>query len=169
MKTIRIKPFVTLSIALFLATVPQLMGQAASKNVVDVAKDTIVRKEPLHATLVKLLESSGLAETLKSGGPYTLFAPTNDAFAALPKGKLEELQKPENKEELLKLLKHHVVPAKWAEADLAKQTEVTPMEGGPLAITAKGELVKKISGVATGDNPTEASNGIVYKVKGLLP
>ena len=169
MKTTSSKQFGTIIIALLLAAVPQLRAQAPSKDVVDVAKSIVVRKEPLHATLVKLLESSGLAETLKGAGPYTLFAPTNDAFAALPKGKLDELQKPENKEELLKLLKHHVVPGKWAEADLARQTEVTPMEGGPLKVMAKGALVKRIAGVDTGDEPADASNGVVYKVNGVLP
>jgi uncharacterized surface protein with fasciclin (FAS1) repeats len=170
MKTSHHKPFSLLMIALSLAATPLLRAQAppASKDIVEVARETVARGKPIHTTLVKLLDAAGLTATLKSGGPYTLFAPIDGAWTALPNGKLDELQKPENKEELIKLLKHHIVAGKLSEPELAKLAEVTPLEGPPLKVTVKGILVKQINDASTADDQHEASNGIVYRVKKVL-
>ena len=92
-----------------------------------------------HTTLVAAVKAAGLVETLEGAGPFTVFAPTNEAFNKLPAGAVETLLKPESKETLTKVLTHHVVAGKWSAADLKKKikegkgtAELTTVEGGKL-------------------------------------
>jgi uncharacterized surface protein with fasciclin (FAS1) repeats len=92
-----------------------------------------------HTTLVAAVKAAGLVETLESPGPFTVFAPTNEAFAKLPAGTVETLLKPENKATLAKVLTYHVVPGRLSASDLKKQikagngtVELTTVEGGKL-------------------------------------
>ncbi len=92
-----------------------------------------------HTTLVAAVKAAGLVETLQGAGPFTVFAPTNEAFNKLPPGTVETLLKPENKETLTKVLTYHVVAGKWSAADLKKKikegkgtAELTTVEGGKL-------------------------------------
>jgi uncharacterized surface protein with fasciclin (FAS1) repeats len=92
-----------------------------------------------HTTLVAAVKAAGLVETLESPGPFTVFAPTNEAFAKLPAGTVETLLKPENKATLTKVLTYHVVPGRLSASDLKKQikagngkVELTTVEGGKL-------------------------------------
>ena len=92
-----------------------------------------------HTTLVAAVKAAGLVETLEGAGPFTVFAPTNEAFAKLPAGTVDTLLKPENKATLTKVLTYHVVSGRWSAADLKKQikagngtAELTTVEGGKL-------------------------------------
>src|SRR3954468_25026583 len=88
-------------------------------------------------TLATALQAAGLVETLKGPGPFTVFAPTDTAFAALPAGTLDSLLKPENKVKLTQILTYHVVPGKVTSADLAGKTEqVKTVEGASLKVDA---------------------------------
>jgi uncharacterized surface protein with fasciclin (FAS1) repeats len=133
------------------------------------------------STLVSALQAADMAQTLKSEGEYTVFAPTNDAFAKLPKGKLDELLKPENKTKLQELLKYHVVSGKWASADLSAKIkeannkyEVTTMDGENITLSENGGkvMVKDAKGntATVTSEQMDASNGVVYTVdKVLMP
>ena len=92
-----------------------------------------------HTTLVAAVKATGLVDTLQGAGPFTVFAPTNEAFNKLPAGTVETLLKPQNKETLTKILTYHVVAGKWSAADLRKKikegngtAELTTVEGGKL-------------------------------------
>src|SRR5580704_16687553 len=96
-----------------------MVGGAAmfpTKNIVENAVNSAD-----HTTLVAAVKAAGLVDTLESAGPFTVFAPTNEAFNKLPAGTVNELIKPENKAVLTKVLTYHVVAGKWSEADLMKQ------------------------------------------------
>ena len=88
-------------------------------------------------TLVKAVKAAGLVETLKGEGPYTVFAPTDKAFAKLPKGTLESLLEPKNKEKLAAILAYHVVPGKVKAADVVKLKNVKTVQGSKVNIRVK--------------------------------
>ena len=114
-------------------------------------------------TLGAALTAAGLVETLKGGGPFTVFAPTDEAFARLPKGTVEDLLKPENKAKLIAVLTYHVVPGKVTAADVVKVREAKTVQGGSLSVNASG-------GKVTIDNATvvkadiAASNGVIHVI-----
>ena len=133
------------------------------------------------STLVTALQAADMAPTLKGEGEFTVFAPTNDAFAKLPKGKLDELLKPENKEKLQELLKYHVVSGKWTTSDLMikikeanNKLEVTTMDNEKITLSEKeGKVMVKDAKGNTANiilEQIDASNGIVYPLdKVLMP
>ena len=108
-----------------------------SKNIIENAVNSAD-----HTTLVAAVKAAGLVDTLEGPGPFTVFAPTNEAFAKLPAGTVDRLLKPENKATLTKILTYHVVSGRWSAADLKKQikagngtAELTTVEGGKLWAT----------------------------------
>jgi len=115
-------------------------------------------------TLGAAVKAAGLVDTLKGEGPYTVFAPTDEAFAKLPAGTVENLLKPENKDQLVAILTYHVVPGKVMSADLAnKQLQAKTVEGQMLDINA-------LNGGVTVDNAKviqadiETSNGVIHVI-----
>jgi uncharacterized surface protein with fasciclin (FAS1) repeats len=120
-------------------------------------------------TLTAALKAAGLTETLSGKGPFTIFAPTDAAFAALPQDALQELLKPENKDILVKILSYHVVPGNVASTDL-KSGEVKTVEGGPVNVqvdSAKGVTVNDAKVVQP---DIKASNGVIHAIdKVILP
>ncbi|MBB2151148.1 fasciclin domain-containing protein [Pedobacter gandavensis] len=126
-----------------------MVGGAAMYANKDIVDNAVNSKD--HTTLVAAVKAAGLVETLKSAGPFTVFAPTNEAFAKLPAGTVEMLLKPENKAMLAKILTYHVVPGKMTSADIAKaikagngKAELTTASGGKLWAWMKGnKLVLK--------------------------
>jgi uncharacterized surface protein with fasciclin (FAS1) repeats len=126
------------------------------------------------STLVAAVVAGDLADTLSSPGPFTVFAPTNEAFAALPAGVLEKLMKPENKKELVDILTYHVLPEKVLSTDLNAFQAVKTVEGKPLHVTKWGARVrvgpslesKDLRNVIKADNL--ASNGVVHIIDGVL-
>ena len=125
------------------------------------------------------VKAAGLVETLQGAGPFTVFAPTNEAFAKLPAGTVDTLLKPENKATLTKVLTYHVVAGKWSAADLKKQikagngtAELTTVEGGKLWATEEGNqimLKDEKGGVASVTIPNVfQSNGVIHVVDTVL-
>ncbi|MBK8506174.1 MAG: fasciclin domain-containing protein [Saprospiraceae bacterium] len=150
--------FFTLSLVfgLFLANV-----NAQDKNIVELAVGT----ESL-STLVTAVKAAGLVETLSSEGPFTVFAPTNDAFAALPEGVLADLLKPENKQALISVLTYHVIPAKVMSTDLSDGQSAATVQGESIRVDLSNGV--KISGATVTAADIKASNGVVHVVNEVI-
>ncbi|MGQ9813739.1 MAG: fasciclin domain-containing protein [Candidatus Roseilinea sp.] len=118
-------------------------------------------------TLAAALEAAGLIETLKGPGPFTVFAPTDEAFAKLPAGTVEDLLKPENKDKLIAVLTYHVVPGKLMAADVVKLTEATTVQGGKIAIKVDGGKVMVNDATVT-QADIEASNGVIHVIDTVI-
>lgn len=120
-------------------------------------------------TLVAAVKAAGLVDTLKSDGPFTVFAPTDEAFAALPSGTVENLLKPENKDTLVKILTYHVVAGKVMSADIAgKALSPETVEGSTVDINATNGVMIDGANVTTAD--IEASNGVIHVIdKVIMP
>ena len=125
--------------------------------------DTAVKAGQFN-TLAAVLKAADLVDTLKGPGPFTVFAPTDDAFRKLPAGTVESLLKPENKEQLVKVLTYHVVPGKVMSGSLAgKMTEVKTVEGETLAIDARsGGVMVDNAKVVSAD--IAADNGVIHVI-----
>ena len=146
-----------------------------SKNI---AENAVNSKE--HTTLVAAVKAAGLVDTLASPGPFTVFAPTNKAFEALPKGTVDTLLKPENKQKLTGVLTYHVVPGKMSAADLAAKvksgngkTTLTTAQGGTLTATdAGGGKLQIVDAKGNKANVTIADvnqkNGVIHVVDTVL-
>ena len=136
---------------------------AAEKDIVDTA---VAAK---FKTLVAAVKAADLVDTLKGEGPFTVFAPTDEAFAKLPKGTLEELLKPENKDKLKAILTYHVVSGKVMAADVVKidGKKVQTVQGSPVAIKVDGGTVMVGKATVTkADIPT--SNGVIHVIDTVL-
>merc|ERR1711963_549691 len=119
------------------------------------------------STLVAAVVAGDLAETLSSPGPFTVFAPTNEAFGALPAGTLDTLLKPENKDQLVDILTYHVLPAQVLSTDLKPKQVVKTVEGKELLVTIyKGDVYANKAKVVGADNL--ASNGVAHIIDGVL-
>ena len=132
----------TAALPAFALSDPKVGGAAMypSKDIVDNAVNS---KD--HTTLVAAVKAAGLVDTLKSPGPFTVFAPTNEAFAALPAGTVDTLLKPENKPALTKVLTYHVVPGRITSADLVKMIRAGHGQA-TLTTVAGGTLIAKMAG-----------------------
>lgn len=117
------------------------------------------------STLVAAVKAAGLVDTLKGEGPFTVFAPTNEAFAKLPAGTVEDLLKPENKEKLVAILTFHVVPGKVMAADV-KAGEVATVQGGKITITTADGVKVDDAKVVTTD--VAASNGVIHVIDSVI-
>jgi len=130
------------------------------KNIVVVAKEA-----GSFTTLLAAAEAAGLVETLTGAGPYTVFAPTDDAFAKLPAGTVESLLK--DKEKLTQILTYHVVPGKVMASDVTGMTSATTVEGSDLAIKVEnGKVMINDATVVTAD--VQASNGVIHVIDTVL-
>ena len=175
----------TLSIALLAA--PAVFAQTADMPMTDpmvggaamYPSKTIVQNavnSPDHTTLVAAVKAAGLVDTLSGPGPFTVFAPTNEAFTKLPAGTVETLLKPENKAMLVKVLTYHVVPGRLSAADLMKLAKsggtLTTVEGEPLTVSAKHHHIVLtdakggMSKVTISD--VYQSNGVIHVVDTVL-
>ena len=134
----------------------------ASKDVVDTAVANGQFK-----TLATALKAAGLIDTLKGAGPFTVFAPTDAAFAKLPAGTVETLLKPENRDKLRRILTYHVVPGKVASTEVVKMTSAKAVSGDALSISAKdGGVMIGTARVVTAD--VAASNGVIHVIDAVL-
>lgn len=155
-----------------------MVGGAAmfeTKNIVENAVNSAD-----HTTLVAAVQAAGLVETLQSPGPFTVFAPVNDAFAALPAGTVDTLLKPENKEMLQKVLTAHVVAGDWSAAEIARKARASAdgfyhfnaVSGDALSAQVKGSNVYiydengNASRVTIAD--VDQSNGVIHVVDAVL-
>ena len=118
-------------------------------------------------TLVTAVKAAGLVETLKGKGPFTVFAPTDEAFAKLPAGTVENLLKPENKKQLVAILTYHVVSGKVMSKDLAgKKTMAKSVEGGEISVDATDGVKVDNAKVVKAD--IEASNGVIHVIDAVI-
>lgn len=138
--------------------------EMAQKDIVD----TAVAAGSFN-TLVAAVQAAGLEDTLRSDGPFTVFAPTDAAFAALPAGTVETLLKPENKDQLVSILTYHVVPGKVMSGDIAGKTmSVATVQGSNVDVNATDGVMIDNATVVTAD--IETSNGVIHVIdKVILP
>lgn len=137
-------------------------ARAQGKDIVDTAVGAGQFK-----TLAAALQAAGLVETLKGKGPFTVFAPTDAAFAKLPAGTVEMLLKPENKAKLTAILTYHVVAGKVMAADVVKVTSAQTVQGGAVAVkVTSGKVTIDNSNVVTTD--IAASNGVIHVIDTVL-
>ena len=138
------------------------MEKKAEKDIVDTA---VAAGD--FTTLAAALDAAGLVGTLKGDGPFTVFAPTDAAFAALPEGTVESLLKPENKEQLVSILTYHVVPGKVTSGDVVKLNSATTVNGQSVAIDASGGTVK-VDGATVTAVDIAASNGVIHVIDQVI-
>lgn len=149
--------------ALFLTIGPVLANddddkkKNKDKDIIEVAVEA-----GMFNTLAAALEAGDLIETLKGDGPFTVFAPTDEAFAKLPAGTVEDLLKPENKDKLVAILTYHVVPGKVMAGDLLSTTGAKTVNGqkAPIGLTIAGANIIKTD--------IKASNGVIHVVDTVM-
>ncbi len=135
---------------------------AAKKDIVDTAVAAGSFK-----TLTAAIQAAGLTDTLKGPGPFTVFAPTDDAFAKLPAGTVENLLKPENKQKLVAILTYHVVSGRVTAAQVSKMTEAKTVNGKELTIRASdGHVMVNDATVIKAD--IQCSNGVIHVIDTVL-
>jgi len=133
-----------------------------SKNIVENAAASAD-----HTTLVAAVKQAELVETLSGTGPFTVFAPTNEAFAKIPKATLDNLMKPEMKADLTKILTYHVVPGAVKAADLVDGQELTTVQGQKLKVSVKDGVVM-IGGATVTIADAISSNGVTHVINSVL-
>lgn len=119
------------------------------------------------STLVAAVQAAGLAETLSGPGPFTVFAPTNEAFAKLPPGTVESLLKPENKEKLVGILTYHVVPGTVKAADVVKLSEAKTVNGKAAKVAVKDGTVM-IDGAKVVKTDIVSKNGVIHVIDAVI-
>src|SRR6056297_3161352 len=142
----------------------KMVGGAAMYPSKDIVSNAVNSKD--HTTLLAAVEAAGLVETLQGEGPFTVFAPTDEAFAALPEGTVEELLKPENKDKLTAILTYHVVPGKVMSGDLSDGMTAATVQGGEVTIGTEGGVTVDGANVVQAD--IEASNGVIHVIDGVI-
>jgi uncharacterized surface protein with fasciclin (FAS1) repeats len=137
-------------------------SQAFASDIVDTAI-----KAGDFKTLVAALEAAGLVDTLKGAGPFTVFAPTDEAFAKLPSGTVDDLLKPENKDKLVAILTYHVVAGKVMAADVAgKETMAKSIEGTEIKVNGLNGVMVDDATVVTAD--IVADNGVIHVIDAVI-
>ncbi len=155
----------------------KMVGGAAMYPTKNIVENAVNSKD--HTTLVAAVKAAGLVETLESAGPFTVFAPTNEAFDKLPKGTVETLLKPENKAKLISVLTYHVVPGKINSKELMQMVKegkgkatLKTVEGENLYITRKGNKLMvtdesgNIANITIAD--VNQSNGVIHVIDTVL-
>jgi uncharacterized surface protein with fasciclin (FAS1) repeats len=152
----------TIAALMVVATLNTPADAGQSKDIVDTAVAAGSFK-----TLGKALTAAGLVDTLKGAGPFTVFAPTDEAFAKLPAGTTESLLKPENKAKLQRILTYHVVPGRVMAADVSKLKTAKAVSGDALKITANNGAVS-VDGANVVKADVAASNGVIHVIDTVL-
>lgn len=140
----------------------------ATESMEEVSVGTIVEVASAtegFATLVAAVEAAGLVDTLNSAGPFTVFAPTDEAFAALPAGVLDALLLPENKETLAKILTYHVVAAMVMSSDVT-DGDVATVEGQKIKLSTMGGVT--VNGATVVIPDVSASNGVIHAIDAVI-
>ena len=151
-------------VSLFLIN-PALAGHHAKSHKADIV-DTAASSSDF-STLVAAVKAAGLVDTLKGKGPYTVFAPTNEAFAKLPKGTVESLLKPENRDKLVQILTYHVVPGKVLAKDVVKLNKAKTVQGDSIVINVVGGsvLVDNANVIKT---DLTTNNGVIHVIDSVI-
>ena len=148
----------TLAFGVTLAAAPAFAG---GNDIVDTAVGA-----GTFETLVAAVSAAGLVDTLKGDGPFTVFAPTDEAFAALPEGTVENLLKPENREQLIAILTYHVVPGKVMSTDLSDDMMAATVQGSSVMIDLDNGVMVDGATVVAAD--IEASNGVIHVIDSVI-
>jgi len=155
------RKFLAITSAALLAFNSMALADGHSKDIVDTAVGA-----GSFTTLVAAVQAAGLVDTLKSEGPFTVFAPTDEAFAALPEGTVATLLLPENKEQLRSILTYHVVPGKVMSGDLSNGMTATTVQGSDVTIMVNDGVSINGANVTTAD--VEASNGVIHVIDSVI-
>jgi uncharacterized surface protein with fasciclin (FAS1) repeats len=159
-KLITILPFIISS--LVFTSISHAAHHGMKKDIVDVAAEN-----GSFNTLVAAVTAGGLVDTLKSDGPFTVFAPTDEAFANLPEGTVEMLLKPENKDKLVAVLTYHVVSGKVMSTDVVKLDSAATVQGQSVMVkVVDGSVMINNATVVTAD--VKASNGVIHVIDTVL-
>jgi len=150
-----------LSLSLLSISAFAMHHKSAKLDIVETAASN-----PAFSTLVAAVKAAGLVETLQGKGPFTVFAPTNDAFAKLPAGTVEDLLKPENKDKLVAILTYHVVAGKVMAADVVKLSKATTVQGSDIMIDASDGVKVNDSNVTQTDLKTK--NGVIHVIDTVI-
>ncbi|AHD10601.1 fasciclin domain-containing protein [Phaeobacter gallaeciensis] len=153
------KTLLTAAATMALAT--SALAGGHSKDIVDTAAGA-----GDFSTLVAAVQAAGLVDTLKGDGPFTVFAPTDAAFAALPAGTVEELLKPENKDKLVEILTYHVVPGKVMSGDLVDDMKAATVQGSEVTIDLDSGVMVDEATVTAAD--IEAENGVIHVIDTVI-
>ena len=152
------RTFLALTVAASVFSAPAF---AADKDIVDTA---IAAGN--FTTLAAALTAAGLVDTLKGAGPFTVFAPTDAAFAALPAGTVDDLLKPENKDKLIAILTYHVIAGKVMSTDLSEGLKAKTVNGAEVTITLDGGA--KVNGAVISTADIAASNGVIHVIDTVI-
>jgi uncharacterized surface protein with fasciclin (FAS1) repeats len=153
----------TASIALFaISAEAGSYGPKASKNIVETASSN-----GSFNTLVAAVQAAGLSDTLQGDGPFTVFAPTDEAFAKLPPGTVENLLLPENKDQLVSILTYHVVAGKVTSAQVVKLDSATTVNGQDVQINIENDKVM-VDGATIAAVDVMASNGVIHVIDEVI-
>lgn len=138
-----------------------VFAQDPTKDIVDTATEA-----GQFSTLLAAATAAGLVETLKGAGPFTVFAPTDAAFAALPAGTVDDLLKPENKDKLVGILTYHVLPAQVLSTDLSEGLKAKTVQGAEVTITLDGG--PKVNGANITAADIKATNGVIHVIDAVI-
>ncbi len=144
------------------AASPATQAAAPTSNLVETATAA-----GSFTTLVAAVKAAGLAETLSGPGPFTVFAPTDDAFAKLPPGTVEGLLKPENKSKLVAILTYHVVPGALMAKEVLGASKLKTVQGQELSVSTKGSDVM-VDGAKISKTDIAASNGVIHVIDSVV-
>lgn len=157
------RKFAAVSVATILLSTSAIADGHGKKDIVDTAAAA-----GSFETLVAAVQAAELVDTLKGEGPFTVFAPTDEAFAALPEGTVESLLKPENKDQLVAVLTYHVVPGKVMSGDLSDDMTAATVQGGEVTIDLDSGVMVNDANVVQAD--IETKNGVIHVIdKVILP
>ena len=155
----------TLAVTILLVFLSSTALIASSHTKMDIV-DTAVKAGSFN-TLVAAVQAAGLAETLKGEGPFTVFAPTDDAFAKLPAGTLDDLLKPENKDKLAAILTYHVVSGKVMAKDVMTMKEAKTVNGQSVMVSMEADTVM-IDSAKVVNADIECSNGVIHVIDTVI-
>lgn len=155
------RTLLTLTTAAVVAGTAAIAGSSNKKDIVDTAVEA-----GSFTTLVAAVQAAELVDTLKGDGPFTVFAPTDEAFAALPEGTVEDLLKPENKDKLTAILTYHVVPGKVMSTDLSDGMTAATVQGSEITIGTTDGV--KVNGANVVSADIETSNGVIHVIDGVI-
>jgi len=156
------RKMLSLALVLCCLMVSAAVTYAQEKDIVDTAVGA-----GSFNTLVAAVKAAGLVDTLKGPGPFTVFAPTDDAFKKLPAGTVEDLLKPENKAKLTAILTYHVVSGKMMAAEVVKMKSLKSVQGSPIKVTVKGDKVT-VANAAVVKTDVMASNGVIHVIDTVI-
>lgn len=159
---LKIRTLMVATVALMALSIGGMQARAAEKDIVDTAVAAGQFK-----TLASAIQAAGLVDTLKGDGPFTVFAPTDEAFAKLPAGTVENLLKPENKDQLVAILTYHVVPGKVEAAEVVTMDEAKTVNGKMVDIKVKGDTVM-VNDAKVTKTDIAASNGVIHVIDTVI-